>query len=154
MTFRSTFIDGVHIVRWKEPQLADIGVLVMEIRRASEKCGKPIMGIAIMPLDSAPPPDDARGAMARAMTEILQWMETVHFVMEGRGFGSSIKRSALSGILLLGSKRGRVVVHANVEEALKTIAPKLTLPMREFEEKGRRAGVFAPAADNRSGSIK
>ena len=154
MTFRSTLIDGVHIVRWREPHLADIVPLVMEIRRGCEKYGKPLVGIAIMPMDSAPPPDDARAAMARAMTDILQWMEAVHFVMEGRGFGSSIKRSALSGILLLGSKRGRVIVHATVPDAIRAIAPKLTIPLREFEEKARKAGVLGSSIDGRTSDVK
>ena len=154
MTFRSTFIDGVHIVRWKEPQLADIVPLVMEVRRAREKHGKPIVGIAIMPTDSAPPSDEARTAMGRSMTDILQAIETVHFVMEGRGFAHSIKRSALSGVLLLGGKRGRIVVHSTVEAALREIAPRLTLPLRDFEDKARKSGVLGSPLDGQTSDIK
>jgi hypothetical protein len=154
MTIRSTFNDGVHIVRWKEPQLADIVPLVNEVRRAREKHGKPIVGIAIMPTDSAPPSDEARMAMGRSMNDILQSIETVHFVMEGRGFAHSIKRSALSGVLLLGGKRGRVVVHSKVEEALREIAPRLTVTPREFEDRARKSGVLGSVLGGQPSDIK
>ena len=88
------------------------------------------------------------------MTDILQAIETVHFVMEGRGFAQSIKRSALSGVLLLGGKRGRVVVHSTVAEALRQIAPRLTLTVRDFEEKARKAGVLGSPFDGQPSDVK
>ena len=70
-------------------------------------------------------------------------------IMEGTGFGHTIRRSVLSGVLLLGAKRGRVLVHAKIEEALIFLAPKLSISTREFLDAARRQGLLSEPTPRR-----
>lgn len=146
MSFRSAFIDCVHVVRWIAPLTSDVAPMVREVSAARLSFGRPIYGISIVPTDCKVPTDDARVAMGKAMGAILESLDTIHFVMEGTGFAHSVRRSALSGMLLLGGKRGRIIVHADLDAALKELAPHLSLSTDEFKKQARAAGVLGGPA--------
>lgn len=141
MSYHSILIDRVHIVRWQKPELADTLPLVREVRQAAQRVGKNLIGIPIIPEDIEPPTDEARSAMAKRMNEILDVSDSVHFVVEGTGFKPSILRSALSGILLVGGKRGRVLVHRNIDQALKLVAPQVGLTPDVIKKLAHQKGM-------------
>jgi hypothetical protein len=141
MSYHSILLDRVHIVRWQKPELADTLPLVREVRQAAERLGKNLIGIPIVPEDIEPPTDEARAAMAKRMNEILEVSDSVHFVVEGTGFRPSILRSALSGILLVGGKRGRVLVHKNIDQALKLVAPQVGMTPDLIKKLAKQKGM-------------
>jgi hypothetical protein len=119
MSYESCALDGVFVVRWgKVPQLPDVDRYASEIAAARAKQGKPLVGLFIMPPYSAAPDEAFRKAQAKKLPEIMSNLSYAVAVFEGTGFISSLKRSALVGILLLAPKRHPIHVRSTVEEAL------------------------------------
>ena len=119
MSYKSCALDGVFVVRWgKTPEVPDVPRYCEEIARARQEQGKPLVGLFIMPPDSTAPDDVFRKAQARKLPEIMSHLKYAVAVFEGVGFVSSLKRSALAGILLLAPKRHSIYVRSTVEEAL------------------------------------
>jgi hypothetical protein len=142
MSYHSILLDRVHIVRWQRPELADTMPMVRELRQAALKLGKKVIGVSIVPDGVDPPSEDTKTAMAKRMNDVLEVADSVHFVMEGTGFRQSIMRSALSGMLLVGGKRGRVFVHKNIDQALKLIAPQIEMTPEMIKKLAREKGMI------------
>jgi hypothetical protein len=119
MSYESCSLDGVFVVRWgKSPQVPDVELYAQEIARARQKQGKPLVGLFIMPPDSTAPDEAFRKAQAKKLPEIMGNLVYAVAVFEGTGFVSSLKRSALIGILLLAPRKYSIHVRSTVEEAL------------------------------------
>lgn len=119
MSYESCALDGVFVLRWgKIPQITDVDRYANEIAEARAKQGKPLVGLFIMPSDSTAPDDAFRKAQARKLPQIMDNLSYAVAVFEGTGFISSLKRSALVGILLLAPKKHPIHVRSTVEEAL------------------------------------
>src|SRR3954452_23415032 len=119
MSYESCTLDGIFVVRWgKTPDLLDVDRYTREMAAASTQQGKPLMGLFIMPPDSAAPDETFRKAQAKKLPEIMENLSYAVAVFEGSGFISSLKRSALIGILLLAPKKYSIHVRSSVEEAL------------------------------------
>jgi hypothetical protein len=96
--------------------------MVEEVSAFRRRSKQPLHGMAIVG-ENVPTPDDAaRNAMGESMKSLLEHLETIHVVIEGRGFKNTIMRSAMTGMILLGGKRGKVHVHGTVSEAVYAIS--------------------------------
>jgi hypothetical protein len=125
MSYRSWELDGLYVLRWgARPELKDVGAYVKEIASARERQGKPLVGLIIMPPDSAAPDESFRKAQASQLPTIFSNLEFAICVFEGTGFIASLKRSALVGILLLSPRRYPVFVRPTLEDALVRDPPK------------------------------
>jgi len=121
MSYESCALDGVFVVRWGEkPQVPDVSRYAGEIADARRLQGKPLVGLFIMPPNSAPPDDLFRKAQADKLPDIMNNLSYAVAVFEGTGFVSSLKRSALTAILMLSPRRHSIHVRSTVEEALLT----------------------------------
>lgn len=119
MAYESCALDGVFVVRWgKNPQVPDVERYAQEIAGARARQGKVLVGLFIMPPDSAAPDEAFRKAQAQKLPEIMTNLSYAVAVFEGSGFIASLKRSALVGILLLSPKKHPIHVRSTVEEAL------------------------------------
>lgn len=119
MSYESCALDGIFVVRWgKSPQTTDVALYAREMAAARAEQGKRLVGLFIMPPDSAAPDETFRKAQAKKLPEIMENLSYAVAVFEGSGFISSLKRSALIGILLLAPKKYSIHVRSSVEEAL------------------------------------
>lgn len=119
MSYESCALDGLFVVRWgKNPALPDVDNYARELAEARQKQGRPLVGLFIMPPESAAPDDGFRKAQAEKLPEIMGNLSYAVAVFEGSGFVSSLKRSALVAILLLAPKKHPIHVRSTVEEAL------------------------------------
>jgi hypothetical protein len=119
MSYRSWELDGLYVLRWgSQPEPQDVAAYTAEIASARERQGKPLVGIIIMPTDSAPPGDAFRKMQARHLPKIFLNLEYAICVFEGTGFFASLKRSALVAILMLSPQRHPVYVRSTLEQAL------------------------------------
>lgn len=121
MAYESCALEGLFVVRWgKNPAVPDVENYAREMAAAREKQGRPLVGLFIMPPDSAAPDEAFRKAQAQKLPEIMQNLSYAVAVFEGSGFIASLKRSALVAILLLAPKKHSIHVRSTVEEALLT----------------------------------
>lgn len=119
MSYQSCAVEGLFVVRWgKNPALPDVENYARDLAAARAKQGRPLVGLFIMPPDSAAPDESFRKAQARKLPEIMENLTYAVAVFEGSGFISSLKRSALVAILLLAPKKYSIHVRSTVEEAL------------------------------------
>ena len=98
--------------------MTDIAQIKSRLAQAREQEGRDLVYIAIAPEDSAAPEEPVRKAFMNAMEDVLNYCQTMHFVMEGQGFKHSILRNALASVLLVRGQRTKVFVHRTLEEAL------------------------------------
>ena len=119
MAYESCALEGLFVVRWgKMPSVPDVENYARDLAAARAKQGRPLVGLFIMPPDSAAPDDSFRKAQAKKLPEIMENLTYAVAVFEGSGFIASLKRSALVGILLLAPKKYSIHVRSTVEEAL------------------------------------
>jgi hypothetical protein len=118
-------IDRVHILRWGKVVVpADVAPIVEEMQKLHQKVG-PVIGIALMPPQIAPPDDEMRKVIGQNLRPIMNCSESLHYVIEGTGFKSSIIRSVITNVLMLAGQRRRIGVYSTLDEALRTIEPRL-----------------------------
>jgi len=122
MPYRSVLAGNLYVVRWLEATVPDVRRIELEVGNYRRLAKQPLHGLAIVG-EAVPTPDDAaRSAMGQSMKTLLDHLETMHVVIEGRGFKNTIMRSAMTGMVLLGGKRGRVHIHGTVSEAVYAIS--------------------------------
>jgi hypothetical protein len=125
MSYTSHELDGLYVLRWgKRPESHDVPTYAAEIAAARARQGKPLVGLIIIPSDSAPPDDVFRKIQASHLPSIFANLEFAICVFEGTGFFASLKRSALIAILLLSPRRHPVYVRPTLEDALVRDPPK------------------------------
>jgi hypothetical protein len=125
MSYKSCAIDGLYVLRWgRVPEVPDVTAYTGEIAAAREKQGKPLIGLFVMPTDSAAPGEAFRKEQAKKLPDIMSNLTFAVAVFEGTGFVSSLKRSALVAILLLAPRRFPVYVRATVSDALLKDPPR------------------------------
>ena len=142
MAFVSATVGRLYVVRWQEPTEADVFRVEEEVAAFKRGIGKhAVHGLAIVPEATKPPDDRTRSAMSGSMSKLLDHLETMHTVIEGKGFKHSILRSAMTGIALLGGKRGRVLIHGTVGEAIDALAEQLGVAKQQLRSSLVEQGV-------------
>jgi hypothetical protein len=148
MPYRLDVVSNAFVVTWKRPEMNDLRELKRALELARSQHERPMVYVAVIPVDSEPPEDPVRKEMMRTMDGMLEHCSTMHFVLEGTGFKHAMARSALSGILLVSGRRGRVFVHRTLAEAIQQAEPTLgnsqAIILRELST--RRGIAPAPAA--------
>lgn len=142
MPFRSVLAGNLYVVRWLEATLPDVRRMELEVASHRRVGKQPLHGLAIVGEDVPTPDDAARNAMGQSMKTLLDHLETMHVVIEGRGFKNTIMRSAMTGMVLLGGKRGRVHVHGTVSEAVYAISEITNLPVEMLNRQLRDANLL------------
>jgi hypothetical protein len=119
MSYQSMTQRGLYVLRWgTRPEVADVERYSSEIAAARQAQGRPLVGLFIVPSDSAVPDEPFRKAQAARLPAIMSNLSFAVAVFEGEGFFASLRRSALVSILMLAPKRFPVHVRATLEEAL------------------------------------
>jgi len=119
MSYESCVLSGLFVVRWEQPQVGDPTRYCNELSEAARRQGKPLVGLFIMPASSTPPDDTFKREQARSLPTIMTHLTYAMAVFEGTGFAASLKRSALTAIILLSGQRQRIHVRSSVVEALR-----------------------------------
>ena len=139
MTIAQGFVDDVYFVRWIDAEAADAETIVAEVQRERSRREGPLHYIAIIGEHLPPPPDDVRAAMRENVEALLEFCDTVHLVIEGRGFRRAMARSIGTSIFLLSRHRGRTFAHDTVPHALERVgydAPHIATVMKRANEAG------------------
>src|SRR5919206_90026 len=102
---------------------------------------------------------NTRKAFIDRMDGVLKNCHTMHFVMEGHGFKSAMRRNALGMVLMVRGQRNKVFVHDSLDQAL-TAANELLPPEGRFDVQAMLQHVYAthigtgaPADDATPGRI-
>lgn len=119
-------IDEFFFVRWIEPEVADAEAVIEDVRRLKGERNEDIHYIAIIGEKVAPPGDDVRSSMRKNIDDLLSCCESVHLVIEGRGFRRAMARSIGTSIFLLSKNRGRTFAHDSASAALERIGVDAT----------------------------
>jgi len=142
MPFLSTVVGNVYVVRWEAPTALDVRAMEVEVSAFHREVVK-MHGLAIVPANTSPPDDATRKAMGRSMQTLLEHLETIHTVIEGSGFKHTILRSVMTGVTLVGGKRGRVFTHSTIPEAIQALSPlcgRSTMQLTNGLEAGQMFG--------------
>lgn len=130
-------VGEIYFVRWIEPEVADAEAIIHDVRKLHDEQGKKLHYVAIIGEKVDPPGDDVRASMKKNIDDLLTYCETVHLVIEGRGFRRAMARSIGTSIFLLSKNRGRTFAHDSIEKVFDQIGV----------EEGRRANVKASALE-------
>jgi hypothetical protein len=141
MTCATASVGSVYFVRWEKPEVADMRLIVRELSVLHTARRRLLTYIAVAPASSDPPDTTARKAMPSLMNDALAHCEQMYVVMEGSGFKQSLMRSVMAAVFLAGGQRGRVHVHASVEEVVRVSASsEVASAMRIFAIRGLLSG--------------
>lgn len=118
MPFQTVSTGSTIIVAWDRPMIEDVNAVVSLVHSANLPVdGTKLTYVAYIPDAMKAPEPEVRAAMVRSINKLLERCEHLHFILEGSGFGPSIGRSVMAGIILAAGQRGRIHIHASVEEA-------------------------------------
>lgn len=141
MAYAHTTVGNAFVVVWGTAKLDDLGAVMESVRATRRSAQRPLVYVAVIPPGTDAPDDETRWAMMDGMEELLQHCSSVHFVVEGDGFRHVLHRSALSGVLLIGGKRGRVFVHRTTRAALNKASQELVGPVADVLAKASAIGA-------------
>lgn len=140
MSYESCVLNGLFVVRWESPQRGDPLRYCNELSEAARRQAKPLVGLFIMPEQSAAPDDAFKKEQATLLPTIMSNLVYAMAVFEGTGFGASLKRSALVAIIMLSGQRQRIHVRSSVTEALRNPPERLPFDvnqaLRELQSRG------------------
>jgi hypothetical protein len=122
MTVVTGHIAPVYFVRWLEPAVSDVERIVGEAMALQRAGHAPLHYVAIIGKAVDPPGDDVRASMRHSIDRLLDCCDSIHLVIEGKGFRRAAMRSIGTSIFLLSRYRGRTFAHDSVEDALRRIA--------------------------------
>jgi hypothetical protein len=123
MPYASCLVDRAFLLRWGDIiEKSDMVRLVAELSAGRDTTGQALVYVGIVPETTKAPAEEVRREMTATLPLLLEHCETVHVVMEGAGFATSIKRSMMTAMMFATGKRGRVFVHDTVQTALGVVA--------------------------------
>jgi hypothetical protein len=115
----------VYALKWgARADAADMYAYTREIAAAYKEQGAKLVAILVVPAGSPVPDEAARKAQAALLPEIYKYTSRAIIVFEGDGFILSLKRSALTAILLMSGGQYPMDVRHSVAEALVTNPPR------------------------------
>ncbi len=122
--FVTALIENVHMVRWLHtPTVFEVRAVSKDVDRAYRTVGGPLVCVAVVPAGVDPPTDHARQLMMEELERLMKVSRAVHFVIEGSGFRHVMLRSVVTGLIMVAGRRGRILVNASLEEALRAESP-------------------------------
>jgi hypothetical protein len=121
MAVVTEYIAPVYFVRWIVPTVADVDHVVSFAQKLRREGHTGVHYVAIIPKEVDAPGEDVRNAMRRSIDELLETCETLHLVIEGKGFRRAAIRSIGTSIFLFSRYRGRTFAHDSVDDALSRI---------------------------------
>jgi len=122
MAYRSLLVDRVLTVAWRQPEQGDLVAIVDELRRERERLKRPLLYLSVIG-PAALPQGAVRDELVKFYEDVLGLCDSMHIVIEGNEFQSSIKRSVIANVLLvLHGARGRVFIE-NTLEGVRAISP-------------------------------
>jgi hypothetical protein len=134
MPYDAVALPGLFVVRaGSKGDVADVYACTRELAAARKSQGGRLVVIVILGKHTAPPDEAFRRAQAACLPEIHDHASRMLVVIEGSGFTTAIKRSALTAIRILAGSRYDYEVYTSVEEAL------VTRPPPELHGEGRAA---------------
>jgi hypothetical protein len=150
-----TIVDGALFCVWGEPTLADVEILMKELRAAAAKAGGPIVYVTRIPLDAPTPNPTVRARLNAVMPTITTLCSTYHVVLEGSGFVAAMKRSVLLSLFQISPRRNTFFVHASVDEIASKLAPEKRATLRKLLVQVEKEGLLdcppPPSSSNRQG---
>jgi len=105
------------VVAWDRPAIEDVNAVVALVQSAHVPARGDLAYVAYIPDGMKAPEGPVRAAMVRSISRILERCAHMHFVIEGSGFGPSVGRSVMAGIILAAGHRGRIHIYSSVDEA-------------------------------------
>ncbi|HSY25241.1 MAG TPA: hypothetical protein VK841_24115 [Polyangiaceae bacterium] len=111
----------VMLVVWGTPELPDFQRILSRLAGLHASVG-PIVFIARVPANAAPPDEKMRKEVSRMLPLIASHCASYHAVFEGVGFVASAKRAILSTMFLMSAGRKRYHVHASVAEVERAVS--------------------------------
>lgn len=142
MSYKSSVVDRVYMVRWDSPTLADSQAVLKEVQDLSRSQQRPLLCVVIIPETCKPPADEVRQHHRENMESFLASLELLQIVVEGSGFKSSILRSAVTSILFISSKRPKVKVYKAMEEAIEVLRDRIRIPIETLMLAARSKGLL------------
>jgi hypothetical protein len=122
VSYEKVQLKHVILTVWRTPEFADGAALVNAAKEASGALERPILFVSLAPPDSPPPPDDLRKYMGEHVKEMLEYCSELHIIIEGKGFGHSMKRMAMASIVLISGMRKKMHVHDSIAVAQASMA--------------------------------
>ncbi|HMJ16016.1 MAG TPA: hypothetical protein VK524_31585 [Polyangiaceae bacterium] len=119
MAYALGLVHNVFIVRWIQPAAGDAKKILKALRAARDSCSGPIVYLAVLPEDCTAPEESTRKEISDGIPVVLEYCSSIHMVLEGSSMKRATMRAIAAGMFLLTGKRGRVMTHETVLEALR-----------------------------------
>jgi hypothetical protein len=121
MACRRLLVDRVLAVAWRSPELEDIERITDLLYDASKRQSRKLLYLSVIG-PKALPQGAVRDALVDFYRQVLSYCDSMHVVIEGNEFESSIKRSVIANVLLVVQGRGRIFIENSLERA-RAVAP-------------------------------
>jgi hypothetical protein len=152
MAYESLLVKNVYIARWLTPELADGPAMLKDAREGFEKVGKQLLFLSVAPVHSPPPPDDLRKYLGEHVKEMLAFCSEMHVVIEGAGFGQSVKRMAMASVVLISGMRKKMFVHNSVRGSIESMPLEHRAAVSAAIIRAEAEGVLIPWVPDTSSS--
>jgi hypothetical protein len=125
VSYRTGRFGCVFYVVWQEtPDAHNLAALEPLLREAAQAHGAPVSYVTVLPSKLPVPTPEQRKALDAYSQRVRPFVEHAYMVVEGEGFGASIHRSVIIG-LIFWKERGLTTVCKRVQEALHQIAGRV-----------------------------
>lgn len=119
MAYKSVLVGRVFALRWvRTPEIPDLKVLGRELPEYRKSIGPELVNLSLIPTDISPPEGAVRKEMEAFNRVFTECCTAVHVVVGGSGFKHAVLRSIVSAFALASRKRGFVVVHRSLDDAI------------------------------------
>jgi hypothetical protein len=120
-------------VRWRDtPTLEDVRYLEMQVGRAQQAAGRPLVYLAIIHPEEGPPSAEVRDALFHFFKVMQRYCESMHLVVLGTGFRHTVVRSIVTTGMLLTGLHGFIRVHSTTPEAVHAFSESCQLEPRDL----------------------
>jgi hypothetical protein len=114
-------IDRAIFVTFRgRPTAAALRMLRADVGKARAEAGRPLVYLSLVSPDPAAFSAELRPVLVDFLKYLHTCCESVHLVIEAKGFEGTIVRSAITAIAMLTRQRG-VIIHSTVEEAIASV---------------------------------
>ncbi len=118
MTCATGIVERVYLVRWEVPAAEDVQRILTEVANHHVRVGKKLYFVAVTTPESTAPDDATRRALGENLPKLLEWCESLHLVIEGKGFSATVRRAVAAGLFMVSGKRKSMFVHEDIWAAL------------------------------------
>ena len=142
MAYKACLVDNVFFCRWIKLDGTEHTFLLYEVERLAKQSGGRLNAmIVVVPENVGMPDEKFRRAGIHSTKAVLNFVDHLIMVIEGRGMKFTVMRAAAAAMATVSGVGARAAAEDTLENAVNRVSGQLSLPVATVLQQATQQGI-------------